>query len=89
MSHAFARMIGLAFAALVAAVPAHAEQWTAERVHSATMNADRNAHLQSERHGVNVGAASAGVLQTGGRRTRIEHTALDREANELGNRTIR
>jgi hypothetical protein len=91
MPRGFIGMIVLTFAVLLAAAPAtaYADQWTAERVHSAVMTANRNAHYQAERPGGTVSAAQAPPLQTGGRRTRTEHLALDRQANQLSNQMTR
>jgi hypothetical protein len=90
MSRKPARMIGLAFVTVLATGPAaaYADQWTAQRVHGTVMNTDRNAHREAGRPASSVGGVAA-TLRHDGRRTRIEHTALDQRASELNNRATR
>jgi len=88
MSREFGWMMALAVAVLVAAGPAaYADQWTADHVHSAAMNANQTAHVDAEHHAAGAGTAAPPRLNAA--RARTMHVALNRQANELSHQNAR
>jgi hypothetical protein len=88
-----AGMIALAFAALLATSPvaAYADQWTGANLRRAEVNtriANQNVRFQTQRLGGKIAAAKATAPRGDGRRTRTEHTALNRQANELSQQVM-
>jgi hypothetical protein len=85
--------IALVFLALLAISPAaaYADQFTDANLHRAEANtrlANENARLQAERLGGKIAAAKATAPRGDTRRTRTEHTALNRRANELSHQMV-